>query len=162
MWNDFILRGGLERSSLKTQIMSPRTLRLDGLWCWGANLAAQTHAAALRWGERGRGAGFAAEAHCWCPASQVGPAGAKSAHISTSEHTLRGFSCLPHASGQLHPASPCHFLRCRSRWARDGGRQGRQISRTSLRPPFCQPPCLVCIVPSVGTGSRLQRQGPPR
>ena len=41
------------------------------------------------WGRRG-----AQSWVCWCQASQVSPAGAKSAYISSNELTLRGL-CLP-------------------------------------------------------------------
>ena len=96
------------------------------------------------------------EPHCWCPASQVGPAGAKSAYINTSEHALRGL-CLPRhgpPASRLSLPLPEAQEQVGQGWGQTGQADLQNQPQT---PVLSAPVRLAYVVPSVGTGSRLQR-----
>lgn len=129
-----------------------------GCGAGSCHVAAQACSCPVPGGE-GRGAGFAAGLTAGAQPARWAPAGAKFCSTSAPVSIpLRASASPRRASCILRLSLPLPEVQGAGGSGIEG-RQGRQISRTSLRPPFCQPVCLA--VASYGElGAKSAEAGP--
>ena len=159
MWNEFILRGGLERELIKNPNHEPLNLET-----WWAAVLGSCHVAAQKrvqlphaWGERGHKAGFAASS------LTAGAQPARWVLLVPSLLTSTPVSVPWGASASPGTGPPASRLSLPLPEAQEQVGQGwGQIGQADLQnqpqtPVLSAPVRLAYVVPSVGTGSRLQR-----